>query len=354
MNDQNQNKEIYEIVKKGDLEKFLIIIECEIDLESKNKYGDTLLKIAVDYHHLEIVRLLLQAGALPVFPDGSLLSRALNYALIDKDITILEELVEAGIDINQSLENDDETAIMRAAQYGNFEVVKMLFYAGANVNALTNGGYFALWNAANQGWQEIHDYLAPLTSLELRKEAEELLPKGLIFRQRLNDQFTEDFIGAAAIRDVNAVVDAIKNGVNINAFGSDENTALYIAANLGHLVIVSILVEAGADLEIGRESDSTTPLMAAAGTLGLAKSKFGSPEMEKNLLEIIALLLKAGANVNAKTTEGWNALEAAANSGSIEAVQLLLSAGADVNSRDNWGDTAKLSPHLTHSTTKIP
>lgn len=65
--------------------------------------------------------------------------------------------------------------------------------------------------------------------------------------------------------------------------------------------------------------------------------------------QVIRLLIKAGAKVNAKTDEGWTALMAAANSGSIEAVKLLLEAGANINHRDRDKDTAlSLAEKIEH------
>lgn len=335
----NQQQKIYEAVKNGDLDTTIKQIETGVDLNFQYKYKETLLKIAVNINHLKIIDILLEAGALPIYHDESLLKKSLRYALFENNIIILEKLIKAGINVNQNFE-DNETALMSAAYCGNIHVVKMLVDAKANVNALSNGEYFALWNAASQGWQAVYNYLSPLTSPKLRKEAEKILSKGLIYRQRINDKLTEDFIGATAMNRIDDVIQAIEKGVNIDAFGSDENTALCIAANWGYLSIVRVLVEAGANLELGRESDRETPLIAAAGNFALAKSSSGFPDMEKNLLEIISILLSAGANVNAQTTEGWNALIAAANSGSIESVKLLLSAGANINAKDNRGGTA--------------
>lgn len=231
MDEKKQKQtEIYEAVKAGKIEKTIAILNTGIDLEFKYKYGDTLLKTAVDYHHVEIVRLLLKAGASTISSNKYLLRQALNYALNKNDINILKELVGVGINVNQSLKNDGETAIMDAAHCGNFNVVRMLVDAGANVNAVTNGGYFALWNAANQGWREIYDYLAPLTDAELRQEAEQLLAEGLIYRQRANDKFTEAFIEAAAMGNLNAVNKAIDEGVNVNAISCENVMALNIAS----------------------------------------------------------------------------------------------------------------------------
>ena len=55
---------------------------------------------------------------------------------------------------------------------------------------------------------------------------------------------------------------------------------------------------------------------------------------------IVSLLLEAGADVNAKGDNEETALMLAAANPNPEVVSLLLEAGADVNARDNRGNSA--------------
>ncbi|MEG4169611.1 MULTISPECIES: ankyrin repeat domain-containing protein [unclassified Microcoleus] len=251
----------------------------------------------------------------------------------------LEELIQSGFDINIRLD-DNTTALMEAVRAADIYVVRLLVEAGADVNAET-GGYTALWDAAYWGLQEIFDYLAPLTSSQLRQKAEEILSEGLLRRQRLDDTLTEDFISAAAMGNVEAVIAAIQSGVNVNAIGSDENPALTIAAYWGRVAVVKLLLEHKADANCFTEDQHETPLTMAAQGAGLARfSHITSVTTDDNQVAIIELLLAAGADVNVRTKKGWTALANAAVSGSIRAVKLLLEAGADINAKDIGGYTA--------------
>ena len=49
------------------------------------------------------------------------------------------------------------------------------------------------------------------------------------------------------------------------------------------------------------------------------------------------MLLKAGADPKADEPEGQTALMSVARTGNVEAAKLLLKAGADVNAREHWG-----------------
>lgn len=258
-----------------------------------------------------------------------------NMQIENKDILLA--LINIAYDVNEIISDEDDTILMQAASSGILPVVKALVGLGANVNFLSKERSFALFNAAYEFHQDVFDYLAPFTKLELRQEAQEILEKSVIKKNKYNE-FEEEFITAAAMGDLDTVENCIRAGVNINAVGEDEVTGLYLAASWGHLLVVSKLIEAGANLEIGRESDGETPLIASAGNAPILSNQNSAKCLEQ--LNVIQVLIQAGANVNATTTEGWNAIEAAANTGNIEAVTLLIKAGADVNVEDNRGDTA--------------
>ena len=92
------------------------------------------------------------------------------------------------------------------------------------------------------------------------------------------------------------------------------------------------MLEAGADLNLTTD-DGTTPLMAAAGlgspTFGFAPSAF----------DVVTLLVEAGADVRAVNEADFTALHGGAFRGSNEIIQHLLDHGADINAQDFRGRT---------------
>jgi ankyrin repeat protein len=56
--------------------------------------------------------------------------------------------------------------------------------------------------------------------------------------------------------------------------------------------------------------------------------------------EVIALLLRAGSDVNAPSGSGWTALVRACDDGALDAARMLLDAGADPSARNDEGYTA--------------
>jgi ankyrin repeat protein len=131
---------------------------------------------------------------------------------------------------------------------------------------------------------------------------------------------------AAMNGDKVSVQTLLKQGVDVNASQGDGSTALHWAADREDLEMAEMLIKAGANVNAKTRLGDITPLLMAAKT--------GNPA-------IVGLLIKSGANVNATTTSGTTPLMLAAASGQSEAVRLLLDTGLDVNAKDvNQGQTA--------------
>ncbi|CAE7423020.1 unnamed protein product [Symbiodinium sp. CCMP2592] len=101
-------------------------------------------------------------------------------------------------------------------------------------------------------------------------------------------------------------------------------TLLIQASTDGHADVVQLLLEAGADKELG-DIDGCTPLFVAAQT-GHAP--------------VVRLLLEAGAQTEVRDLKGRTALMEASMRGHTPVVQLLLEAGAQKDARDVEGRTA--------------
>lgn len=143
--------------------------------------------------------------------------------------------------------------------------------------------------------------------------------------------------------DVSVIASCLQDGVDPNSFvggDADDVRALAVHAFEGRIEIVRLLLEQGANPNMGRDSTGETPLHhAVCGTIQL---------------EVVQALLQAGADPNAKCAvgiasdnfmrdvrvRGETPLHRAAAYADRPAIQALLDAGASLEARDANGDSA--------------
>ena len=145
---------------------------------------------------------------------------------------------------------------------------------------------------------------------------------------------------------------AIAAGADVNAIGGryDLTPLMYAASGNPDPEVIVVLLKAGADVNardrlIRRPNANSNPKETVARVTLSAKADYGmTPLMfaaqSNPNPEVIGVLLKAGADINAKHQDGGTMLDAAAaanrNSRVIEA---LVTAGADVNAKGDHGKT---------------
>jgi hypothetical protein len=114
---------------KGYLELAKLMIKYEANLDFKDEYGNTPLKVACDSDALEIARLLLDSGTDHTVKDN------FNETLLHSctDINILKELIDLGLDVNARTDIGDSPLHHQAS---NPEVMKVLISNGADINSI--------------------------------------------------------------------------------------------------------------------------------------------------------------------------------------------------------------------------
>ncbi|MDO6808846.1 ankyrin repeat domain-containing protein [Zobellia galactanivorans] len=123
-----------------------------------------------------------------------------------------------------------------------------------------------------------------------------------------------------------------KQKTNDKAMGKTEISAPEIpltqAVVTGNLEAVKQHIEAGTDLDEKDALSGATPLMSA---------------ITFDKTEIATVLIDAGADLEIKNNDGSTALHVAAFFGRVELVQLLIDAKADKTVKNNYGATARES-----------
>lgn len=129
-----------------------------------------------------------------------------------------------------------------------------------------------------------------------------------------------DIFEATSIGDIYTVSRLIiKNPKLINSFSPDGFTPLGLASFFGHIDIAKLLLGNDANPNIAANNQfKVAPIHSAC-----AISNY----------DIANLLIKNGADVNAKQMQGVTPLHSAAHNGQNELAKLLIDSGADINAK---------------------
>ena len=144
-------------------------------------------------------------------------------------------------------------------------------------------------------------------------------PKPSSTKSDIKTNLVPQLRAAARAGELKTVQKLLKDGARPDKF------ALIWAAQNGHEPVVAELVKAKADVNARTSKGGTTALALAA---------------QNGHEAIVNALLAAGADVNAPGMAGWTPLMKAAHFGNQTIVEALLAAGADRRSHDADGNTA--------------
>src|SRR5262245_63418932 len=125
---------------------------------------------------------------------------------------------------------------------------------------------------------------------------------------------------AAQAGDSAGVRALLKQAADVNSAQGDGRTALRWAAMKNDVDLAQTLLYASANVKATTRIGGYTPLILAA---------------QQGHAEVMEPLIKAGADVNAKTSNSTTPLMFAAASGNTKAVKVLLDRGADVNAMES-------------------
>ena len=261
--------------------------------------GEILVK-AVQSSNVELVRLLLNAGARVDLSEASLVQA--------KTVEIARMLIGAGAALNgigEPYGSDRCTALCAAVRRHDVKLARYLINAGADVNLATRD-------------------VSPLemAASEKQRELLELLLKHGAHVNR--EYYNRDVLLCAAVSgSLDCVRLLVEAGAAMNApIGSSHPriTPLHAASSQGHLEMVTFLLDHGANVNASAADDNE----------GFSKTVLITA-VENNNLELVKLLLNADADVNLPSISyyGCTALEVAkARPVSSEIIDILIAKGA--------------------------
>ncbi|KAL9112035.1 MAG: hypothetical protein Q9227_003655 [Pyrenula ochraceoflavens] len=230
----------------------------------------------------------------PPTSKDEMLQMALYAAALVGRIGIAQKLVEHGVEVNADASGFHGTALAAASAHGHMEMVRFLIKAGAQVNQTL----------------PTHTFLEKSQQYHAR-----FSPEGAITGRKSFGGHGTAMQAAALAGHIDVIRLLLNNGADVNGLPGHFGTALQAASGCGNLEMVKLLLDHNA---------SVNTSSGLYGNPAQAAAFHGYPD-------ILGVLLDAGADVNSKGGMfGYNIVAAAA-SGSVECLQLLIDAQADVN-----------------------
>lgn len=291
--------------------------------------------------HVVIVRELLSRGADPKLQTSC--SNALNEAIKEANLEIIRLLVEAGANVNPNYARP----LTSAAEIGNLGVLRILIEYGADINA---NKVEALRTAARAGHLETVKELINLgAKVPLKHPHDTSLMNDAAYggSARIvrflhengvnpcyepidSDEFpnSDPMYTALVYHHPEVVIALLDAGVDINAF-SRLGTPLCEAIRVSEEILAMQLLARGADVNLQKEMTEGTPLLYA---------------IDHQMDTIVKMLLERHADANRRgkiyRSQPKIPLLLAAERGNLEIVRLLIEAGARVNEQDDGGFSA--------------
>jgi ankyrin repeat protein len=244
----------------------------------------------------------------------------LHYAARHNNVEVVKLLLKAGASID-AREANDITPLLMAISNDNMQAAQLLLASGADVNATDWYGRTPLWEAVNVRNLYVHN--ATFKNGIDRPPVLELIRALLAAHANVNARTKE----TPPFRNHLLEITGSLEWVDFTG-----QTPFLTAALAGDVTVMKLLLENGADPKINT-FQGTSPLMAAAGVNWVVAQTW--TEGPAQLLEAVKLCRELGMDVNQANSMGITALHGAANRGSDDIIRYLVAQGADLTAQDN-------------------
>jgi len=391
---------LHTAARNGDAKTALALLKAGANAAAVSPEGETVLMAAARTGNVELINALLKGGksganrADPNYKEGWKGQTALMWAAAEGHAAAVTALVAGGANVDEfsaeitlpavdtdrriggfvysSIPKGKLTALHFAARAGQLEAVRALIKAHANLDAVDSDGTNALVIATMNGRPDIAIELMNAgadpkiadkygrTVLFAATDMNTLDANPRPAPMMMGDKTYVEVVKAALAKgaDVNATLKAglpnwVAQGGAHNPILREGATTFLRASMSGDLVVMNLLLQAGADPKLATVGEKlkpyseggpdrenfgeTTALQAAAGVGWRDEVSRGR---DQDAIEAIKLLIARGADINAANGGGNTPLHGAAMRGSPAIVEFLLKAGADPARKNARGLTA--------------
>ena len=250
-----------------------------------------------------------------------------------KKIIFALMILTLSIDVHALTKN--EKAFIEAAENGDIETVRYLINSEVDIDAQDQEGNTALMLASQNGYFDIVKLLVDngayidiknkygITAIDYSRNSEILkLFMDIAPYYILNNK--EILIYQSNFDNEENVKILLNNGIDVNYIGPYGTTAIILARSIE---IVKILIDAGANINM-QDNNGNTILMNVSA---------------RGQSDILELLLEHGANINIKDKYGRTAFTYAVSAGNDNIIKILLKNGYNINTQNNNDGNTALS-----------
>ncbi|KAH7394274.1 ankyrin repeat-containing domain protein [Phaeosphaeria sp. MPI-PUGE-AT-0046c] len=268
----------------GYVDTLSLILDAGANTELQDDQGGRALQRAIDYGYLDTVKLLLEHGADYTFRD--MLGRnILHAAAINGQVLTLRYLLETCKNLDVDIQGSQgETALHDAARHGYIATVNVLLKFGARSDIRNKARFTPVRLAQEEGWTDVLEVLRKAREQESKPDPTPEM--GSIRKADTFGRAPETSLATAVeFESLKALQTRITRAtlqeLNAATRGFDMN-ALHCACEASRLEVVELLLDAGAVVD-PIDSFSRTPLILAC---------------QKGDIDIVKALVKHGADVN--------------------------------------------------------
>jgi ankyrin repeat protein len=367
---------IYLACQNGSAAAISRLLKAGVSANATGNYGETALMTCARTGNVDAARVLIEAGASIDAVEGWHGETALMWAAAESHPEMMAALIEAGADVNARstvvtwerqrtqeprekwLPPGGQTPLHFAAREGCVECVEVLLQHHVDINAIDPQGISALLSALINGHYDVAAVLIDKgidlsladetgqTALYAAVDMHTMPASNRPAPKEIDNQHTSlDVIrmlverGAPldvqqrAMRAYRTKLD--RGGETVLGAGT---TPLLRAAKAADTPVISLLVDNGANAKLATRA-GVNAIMMAAGVGTREEDTTGRSKTQKDIIETMRVLLRAGVDVNAQDSQGRTAAHGAAMWGYTDVIRFMAQNGADLTIKDKRGLT---------------
>lgn len=155
--DKQSSTALISAARSGNLNAVRFLIDAKANLNYSDPAGFSALMHAIETGHTEIARMLAQAGANVDVRDNTGLT-AVMRSVMSGNFDVLQALINAGADVLVKNHETQQTALIMAAQRGQYNLVELLLknaITSEDRDATDKNGFTALSHSVQNGHTEV-------------------------------------------------------------------------------------------------------------------------------------------------------------------------------------------------------